>query len=119
MCDILKTKNITYARVSRLLCHILLNMRKDDMTEYQKGGTVFYARVLGFHSSDNTLLKTIQTHSSLPLITKVTDGRNLKTKIGRRQFEQDILASHIYESVVSGKFSCEMRNEYRRPIITM
>lgn len=119
MCDILKTKNVTYARVSRLLCHILLNLRKDDMAEYQKDGTVFYARVLGFHSSDNTLLKTIQTHSSIPLITKVTDGRNLKSKTGRRQFERDILASHIYESVVSGKFSREMRNEYRRPIITM
>lgn len=119
MCDILKTKNITYARVSRLLCHILLNLRKEDMDEYKKDGTIFYARVLGFRTDDKGLLKTIQCSSSIPLITKVTDGRKLESEIGRKQFERDILASHIYESIVSSKYSCPMQNEYQRPVITL
>ena len=119
MCDILKTKNLTYARVSRLLCHILLNLRKDDMDAYKANGTIFYARVLGFHTDDKGLLKTLQRSSSIPLITKVTDGRSLESEIGRKQFERGILASHIYESVVSNKFNRPMQNEYQRPVITL
>ncbi len=119
MCDILKTKNITYARVSRLLCHILLNLRKDDMQEYKENGTVFYARVLGFRDDDKGLFKKIQKSSSIPLITKVTDGKKLESEAGRKQFEQDILASHIYESIVASKYDCPMQNEYQRPVITI
>lgn len=119
MCDILKTKNLTYARVSRLLCHILLNLRKQDMEDYKANGTVFYARVLGFHDDGRGLLKTLQRTSSIPLITKVTDGRKLESEIGRAQFERGILASHIYESVVSNKFNRPMQNEYQRPVITL
>ncbi|MBQ8198631.1 MAG: nucleotidyltransferase [Lachnospiraceae bacterium] len=119
MCDILKTKNITYARVSRLLCHILLNLRKDDMQEYKENGTVFYARVLGFRDDDNGLFKKIQSSSSIPVITKVTDGKKLTSEAGRKQFEQDILASHIYESIVASKYDCPMQNEYQRPVITV
>lgn len=119
MCEILKTKNLTYARVSRLLCHILLNLRKQDMEDYKANGTVFYARVLGFHDDGRGLLKTLQRTSSIPLITKVTDGRKLESEIGRAQFERGILASHIYESVVSNKFNRPMQNEYQRPIITL
>lgn len=119
MCDILKTKNLTYARVSRLLCHILLNLRKEDMADYKANGTIFYARVLGFRDDDRRLFKTIQQSASIPLLTKVTDGRNIESEIGRKQFERDILASHIYESVVSNKFSCPMQNEYQRPVITI
>lgn len=119
MCDILKTKNLTYARVSRLLCHILLNLRKEDMQDYKNGGTVFYARVLGFRDDGKGLMKTVQSNASIPLITKVTDGRNIESEIGRKQFERDILASHIYESVVSTKFSRPMQNEYQRPVITI
>lgn len=119
MCDILKTKNLTYARVSRLLCHILLNLRKQDMEDYKANGTVFYARVLGFHDDGRGLLKTLQRTSSIPLITKVTDGRKLESETGRAQFERGILASHIYESVVSNKFNRPMQNEYQRPIITL
>ncbi len=119
MCDILKTKNLTYARVSRLLCHILLNLRKEDMADYKANGTIFYARVLGFRDDDRRLFKTIQQSASIPLLTKVTDGRNIESEIGRKQFERGILASHIYESVVSNKFSCPMQNEYQRPVITI
>ncbi len=119
MCDILKTKNLTYARVSRLLCHILLNLRKEDMDDYKSAGTVFYARVLGFRDDERRLLKTVQQTASIPLITKVTDGRSIESEIGRKQFERDILASHIYESVVSAKYNCPMQNEYQRPVIAL
>lgn len=33
-CDLLKTREVTYSRISRCLYHILLNMRKSDLDSY-------------------------------------------------------------------------------------
>lgn len=119
MCEILKSKNLTYARVSRLLCHILLNLRKSDMHAYKANGTVFYARVLGFHDDGKGLMKALTSNSSIPLITRVSDGRELSSDAGRKQFESDLLASHIYESIVADKFKSPMRNEFTRQVISV
>lgn len=119
LCDLLKTKNLTYARVSRLLCHILLNLKKEDLAEYRSNGCVFYARVLGFHDNGKGLMRELKMHSSIPLITRVSSGRELSSEIAQRQFEQDILVSHIYEGVVSDKFNTELKNEYLRQVVSL
>jgi predicted nucleotidyltransferase len=119
LCDLLKSKNLTYARVSRLLCHILLDLKKADMQAYKTNGTVFYVRLLGFREQDPRLMKALTEHCSLPVITRVSEGKALESETGRRQFEHDLLTAHIYESVVAGKFQTEMRDEYSRQIITL
>ena len=58
----LKTKEMTYTRISRALMHLLLNQK----TLYPAG----YNRVLGFRKSAGALLKEIRRRSSLPLIAK-------------------------------------------------
>lgn len=118
LCEVLKTKNLTYARVSRLLCHILLNLRKADMENYRSSGTVFYARVLGFRQ-ESEALSVISKNSSVPVITKVSDGKLLPTEVAQKQFARDILATHIYESVVATKFHTSMQNEYERQMIKL
>lgn len=117
LCDALKSKNMTYARVSRLLCHILLNIRKADMEAYRSNGTVFYARILGFRGDTQNVLGTIAGSSSLPLITQVSQWRDLPNEFAKKQFERDLLATHIYESVSAYKYNSRMRNEYERQIV--
>lgn len=117
LCEMLKSKNLTYARVSRLLCHILLNLRKKDLEAYRENGTVFYAHVLGFKDDERNILGYTAKNSSIPLITRTAEWRNLEQKYARRQFEQDILATHIYESVAAAKYGSRMRSEYERQIV--
>ena len=121
LCDILKSKNVTYARVSRMLCHILLNLKKSDMYAYRNNGTVFYARVLGFREDIGGLgvMKALHQYTSIPIITKVSDGKELATDLAQRQFHHDILAAHIYESIIADKYQTEMQNEYTRSIIKL
>lgn len=119
LCEVLKTKNLTYARVSRLLCHILLNLRKNDVAAYRKNGTVFYARVLGVKENEKNMLSAISKNASIPIITKVSEWRNLESDLAKKQFERDLLATHIYESVAADKYGTKMRNEYERPLIRM
>ena len=116
-CDGLKSKDLTYVRISRVLCHILLNVRKADMEHYKEEGEVFYARVLGFRQDAEDLLAEINKKSHIPVITRVSEGDRLGSKVARRQFERDVLASHFYESIVANKYGSGLMNEYERQVI--
>ena len=91
------------------------------MYAYRNNGTVFYARVLGFREDIGGLgvMKALHQYTSIPIITKVSDGKELATDLAQRQFHHDILAAHIYESVIADKYQTEMQNEYTRPIIKL
>ncbi len=116
-CDVLKSKDITYARISRVLCHILLNVRQVDMDNYRNNGTIFYNRVLGFRKDAEDLLSEISKKSKVPVITRTSEGDILENEIGRRQFDRDMLASHIYECMIANKFGSGLVNEYERQLI--
>ena len=116
-CDVLKSRDLTYARISRVLCHILLNVRQADMEKYKKGGLIFYNRVLGFRKDAEDLLSLISKNTKLPLITRVSEGDILENETARRQFDRDLLASHIYECLIANKFGSGLVNEHERQII--
>lgn len=116
-CDILKSKDITYARISRCLSHILLDIKAEDVQLFKENGITFYARVLGFNSKADELTKTIKANTSIPLITKATSASAQLYPIGQKQFNQDIQASHIYECIAGTKYHAGMRDEYRRQVI--
>lgn len=115
-CELLKTKEITYSRISRCLIHILLNITKEDLAYYQKENGIFYARILGFREDATDLLAQLKKNASIPLISKLADASKQLSPIGHKMLLQDILASHIYDSVVSSKFHKEPQNEYTRQI---
>lgn len=118
-CDILKSKDITYARISRCLSHILLDIKAEDVQLFKENGITFYARVLGFNSKADALTKTLKSNTSIPLITKTTTASSQLYPIGQKQFEQDIQASHIYECIAGTKYHAGMRDEYRRQVVKL
>ena len=109
-CELLKTKEVTYTRISRALLHILLDIKKNDMN------CIEYARVLGLSSGDSELLTKIKKNSSIPLVTKLASVDKLSTS-AKSQLEKDIYASNLYETVLANKFKTPFRNEYEHPIV--
>ncbi len=116
-CEHLKSRDVTYARISRVLCHILLNVRQVDMKKYRENGNIFYTRILGFREDAEDLLGEIKKNCKVPLITRVSEGDKLESAIARRQFDRDVLATHIYESIIASKYGAGLMNEYERQII--
>lgn len=102
-CELLKTKELTYSRISRALIHILLKCKKTDFAE------ISYARVLGFRTDSTEVMSEIKKRSAIPLVTKLS-------AIDDTMLEQDIYASHIYQSIVADKFQTDFKNEYAQPI---
>ena len=116
-CELLKTKELTYSRISRSLLHILLDLKKYDYEVYKNNGYGQYARILGFRKCATPLLHEIKKNSSIPLISKLSDAAKDLDGIALSMLEKDIQATHIYESVVADKFHCEFKNEFQRQLV--
>ena len=117
-CDLLKTKELTYSRISRCLIHILLDIRKSDVSMYvNELDYVPYARILGFRKDSAPLLREISRNTKIPLISKLADADKILNESALNMLRQDIMVSDIYSSVRAGKNGTAMKNEYSTPIV--
>ena len=114
-CSLLKTKEMTYARISRCLLHILLGIRGTDMDAFRAAGGCGYARVLGFRRDAAPLLNLLKKTSAIPLVTK--PSRASLSGCARRMFESDLYAANLYESVVTDKFRTPFIHECRQQVV--
>ena len=119
-CEQLKTKNMTYTRVSRNLLHILLNLNQADMDAFCTEDYIYYARMLGFRKKAEPLLSLIKKHSEIPLLSKLADADGVVDHAnGRKMLASDIRASNIYSLLIQQKFGGTLQNEYRNRMIIM
>lgn len=114
--ELLKTRETTQTRINRALLHIMLGLKKDDMTEYMDSGYHFYARLLGYRKDRAKLISLIARESPLPLLAKLSDSEELPYA-GQKMLRNDILASNLYMSVVTDKFRTAFQNEYKQGIV--
>ncbi len=116
-CDLLKTKDMTYTRISRSLMHILLDIRSEDMEAAKQNDYVSYARVLGFRKDAEPLLSAIKKSTSIPLVTKLADAEKVLDESALRILEKELRINSIYESTAALKNRKSMINEYRSPLV--
>lgn len=120
-CRKLKTRELTYTRVSRCLLHILLGITtpKSYLSPFEdRTLSLPYARLLGFRKESQEVLSAMKRSSSVPILSKLADAPELLSEEGQRLLKQDILASEIYEAAAAAKKQREPLNEIRQsPII--
>lgn len=117
LCDGLKTKDVTYTRISRALSHILLNITKEELLSLKESGYISYTRILGFKQDALPLLSVLKKRSSFPLLSKLADSSAVLSREALHNLEKDIAASHLYQSVLTRKSGQPFQNEYRRQIL--
>ena len=115
-CDLLKTKDMTYTRISRCLMHILLDIKDSDMYMYLESDCIKYARVLGFRKDSQELLTQIKANASIPILTKLADSRNVLNDFAFEMLQKELRISAIYGSTAAVKSGVAMANEFRSPL---
>lgn len=121
-CHLLKSRDVTYARISRVLMHILLNMKTPDFFKapsHHRKLFVPYARLLGFRQSAVPLLHAIKKSSDVPLLSKPADARFLLSKEAYSLLQQDFFCSSVYESVAAPWGNRPFINEIKQSPIVM
>ena len=94
--DTIKTKNMTRTTISRALLHMVLGHKKTDMDMLKSLDDAPYIRLLGFNAQSSALLKQIQAHSDIPVITKPSAARRQLNQSQLQIFNQDVYAARIY-----------------------
>lgn len=111
----LKSRHITYTRVSRALLHLILNMKSEEIGQFKAAGYAPYARILGFKKDAAPLLTQLKKKSAIPLITKLADAPKQLPPPGLAMLNQEIAAAHLYQTIKAEK-GCAFKNEYTQPI---
>lgn len=116
-CETLKSRDVTYARVSRNLLHILLNLKKTDYEKGKRCGYVPYLRLLGFRKEAAPFFSELKKHARIPLITKPSKHGDVLDLDAQRLFCQDMFASDLYYGVLANKSGVSQKNERQRSIV--
>lgn len=91
LCNDIKTKRYTMARIRRILTNALLDITKEDISQNPE-----YIRVLAMNKKGMQILSSLRDTTDLPIITKVADAPKSK------MLNTDINATNVY-SVLSNK----------------
>lgn len=89
---LLMRKNETYSTISRGLVHILLDIKKEEVSSPK------YLRVLGMRKEASFLLREIKKKGSLPILTKAANAPSLLSSKALHQLEKDFFSESVYHS---------------------
>ncbi|MBO4678057.1 MAG: nucleotidyltransferase family protein [Lachnospiraceae bacterium] len=110
----LKSKDLTYNRISRAMTHILLGIKEtpDTLTGMLKNAEGL--RLLGFKESAKPLLTEISKSSKFKIITKVPAEYDSLNEATRKMIDQDLFASTLYDMTAGIKTA-----EYSKKIVVI
>ncbi|MCR4806171.1 MAG: nucleotidyltransferase family protein [Lachnospiraceae bacterium] len=115
----LKTKDLNYARISRALLHILLDIRKDHMDEYRSDGYNYYIKPLAFKKTAGELMHSLKDRASIPIISKNADAPLSLQDRALLMFEEGIKADDLYEKTACTMCGRSFKSEYERSVIIL
>ncbi len=118
-CRILKSKELTYTRISRVLLHILLQIKKEDYAYAFAQSSAPYLRILGFRKDASPLLSEIKKRASAPMISKVADAPKYLPENTYRIFEKDLYAASLYRGITSIQSNQPQKNEFTQEVVIL
>ena len=121
----LQPKNITFSRLSRFLCHVMLNISSEIVMEYKEHDYHSYVRILGFKKDASYLLSAIKEKSSIPIISKPSSGKKIisefyddnLTPLIEEIFDMDLRCSNLYSFLLHLQTEKKYISEEQKQII--
>ncbi len=118
-CDLLKTKDRTYTRISRSLFHILLDIRDQDMESCRMLHYAPYAKVLGFRKEAEPLLTQIKSASNIPMVMSYTEAQEKLFAEPMRLFRMSARINNTYLAARCVKCKQPMDPFFRKPMLVV
>ncbi|HWR07337.1 nucleotidyltransferase [Sporomusa sp.] len=109
--SLIKSKRYPLTRLQRIIIHALLGTTKTKIAHFDQSGPL-YARILAFNQNGRMLLREIDRHSTIPVITKTSQFLTSKQQQhDELELLQDMLASDITATnmYVLGYPNCQAR----------
>jgi len=114
----LKSKNFTYTRISRAIFHLLLNHKKKLLGDIKaEKNMAAYPLLLGFKKEAGELLSELKKRSELPIVSKISNAKDILSPVSLKIFEDNIYADFLYNSIYFEKYGEKLCNPYRRNVV--
>lgn len=113
-CSHLKSKNMTYTRISRMFLHIVLDIHTDSLKAFPEPA---YLRVLGFRKQAAPLLSAIKSKGRLPMVTSLPAYSLAEP--ARSLLEHDLRSSGLYRIGLAAKGDNQLKTDYQQPILRL
>ncbi len=123
--DQLATRAYTRTRISRILIHLLLNIKNSHRQDLVQCSYSPYIRILGFKKDSVPLLGNLKKNCRLPVISRPAaayrsdDARRLLSPAAQRLFALDVHAAEIYQSLQSIKKGSPVPHEFRQKVVIL
>ncbi|WP_022777232.1 nucleotidyltransferase [Butyrivibrio sp. AE3009] len=107
LCEKLKTKDLSYSRISRSLFHILLGITDENMAQYKADDYTGYVRILGLKKDSSAVLSLIHDNSSLPVLDRLKDAEHLLNPLQMRLLSETLSAGAVYNLLAQNGVTSE------------
>ena len=118
-CELCKSKDITYTRLSRIFTHMILNITEEDYSFAKSMDYIPYLRILGFQKTASPLLKELKSNAQIPIISKLADAASVLADDAMQLLQKDIFAANLYANICAIKTENAHSNEYSRNIVIL
>ena len=116
-CELCKSKDVTYTRLSRILTHLFLEIKEEDYSFGKALDYIPYLRIIGFNKAASPLLKELKKNAVVPVISKLANATALLEEDALTILKKDIFASDLYAHISAILTETPFVNEYTRNIV--
>lgn len=116
-CQLNKSREVTYTRISRILLHLILQITEDTYALGRFLDYIPYLRILGFKKCNSSLLSVIKKSASVPMISKLADASVSLSPEAIKLLRKDIFAADLYEQTKGIKSGASSHSEYAQEIV--
>lgn len=110
--EVLKSKNYTYARLSRTLLHIMLGIEGSNAFHRENLKNITHLKLLGFKNTDAALLKLISEKAD---ISVVSNFASVYDKLNRAT--RDIVDTQVFASRLRGRISGDITHDFSKKVV--
>lgn len=118
-CELCKSKEITYSRLSRIFIHLILEIKDEDYSKGKAMDYIPYLRILGFRKDASLLLKELKNNTQVPVISKLANAASFLNEDALELLEKDIFAANLYSNICTIITETTYANEYARNIVIL
>ena len=117
--DTLKSKNLTYLRISRGLLHILLNIKGTNDSRREMIKEIECVRMLGFRNSDivKAFFKLIDESSDIKLTVNPAKDKDSFNEATVSMIDEDLFSASLYNNIYCAKSGKQPQNDCSRKLI--
>ncbi|MBM7613615.1 nucleotidyltransferase [Alkaliphilus hydrothermalis] len=109
--ECIKSKRYPLTRIQRIMMHLLIGLKRDEIeTLHQQGGPQ-YIRVLAFNDKGRELLKLMKKKATVPIVTKINQY-SPQNEAAKRMLEIDIRATDVYALGVENEGFRRLQMDY-------